>query len=270
MNRFIIEEQIQIECNGVYEFSEGKQVKEKLPIILKKLLLWRPIHVLIADEHIASWAVNQRRFRRDLKAVLDSVLNSNLMLTCLSSERLRIVQKEEYDKFYREGGRIEVESNVPELYKSIGDDVEEFFQRMKLNQILPILPYKGLPLLSEVFIEDADSLAKWNETSQVRTFHLSMLSNEEEQLYLNRRSLGKWPEFMYETTISQDEQNYALSVCYRKTYIIHNKKLYNIKEPDDWQERIMKNFREFEAKTRKRKSHQISDFVDSDDFMDSD
>ena len=64
-------------------------------------------------------------------------------------------------------------------------------------------------------------------------------------------------------------RDYELSVCYRKTYIIRDEIIYDINESDDWQERILQNFQEFEEKMRKSKSQPIAYSIDYDEFMDS-
>ena len=63
-------------------------------------------------------------------------LPPNIMVTFIGSERLECVQTNRCKKFYREGDKIEYKSSelkpkILDAYKSVGDDIEDFFQRNK-------------------------------------------------------------------------------------------------------------------------------------------
>ena len=81
----------------------------------------------------------------------------------------------------------------------------------------------------------------------VTTFHLSSLSEEEEQIIKND---NQGPDqgsknFKIQSTLLENEQNYALSICFRKTYIRQGKTFYEIAEPerhhDDHQKKRLKS-----------------------------
>ena len=70
---------------------------------------------------------------------------------------------------------------------------------------------------------------------------------------------------------SQKEQNYALSLCRRKT--IHSGPLKNgkryireIKERDPWEERIKKNYEELQRLKRKRKAPETLEALEALDY----
>ena len=62
-------------------------------------------------------------------------------MTFVGCERLKCVQKERFENLYRAGARVEYKSQdsaadeTLEVYKSVGDDIEDFFQRNKLGNI---------------------------------------------------------------------------------------------------------------------------------------
>ena len=68
---------------------------------------------------------------------MDNLKNLTL-ITRIKSERLQCVQKEQYKKLYKEasneGAKIKYDKNTTLLvYKSIGDDIDDFYDRIKMN-----------------------------------------------------------------------------------------------------------------------------------------
>ena len=74
--------------------------------------------------------------------------------------------------------------------------------------------------------------------------------------------------FNNETALSNNMQNYALSLCVRKTYYYDcsQRMMWDIEELDPWQEKIQKNFQE------NRKTHEapLFNYWESDSDSDSD
>ena len=248
MNRLIIEEENEFECKGVYELdiSADGQFVEELSKILKNHDGSKIDHVIIAANSASHKirlrksstrtnvtrryltkdfrVLNFREFANVLRTLLKSIPRSTFMLTCLASDRLECVPKKKYEKIYKEGCQIGFGFNTTKVFKSVGDDTDEFFERIKFENISPNTQFTGSFSTSD----DRVYFTKWDEKSQVYTFHLSMASNEDELLSANQAgtqklSATKLPHFKYETTVSKNEQNYELSVCYRKTYIIRDK-----------------------------------------------
>ena len=89
-------------------------------------------------------------------------------------------------------------------------------------------------------------------------------------------------DFKYPTTLHETESNYALSVCYRQSFIHKSipEKIgeryyvrnvwHRVDEPEPWQEKIMDNFQEFVNRGRAQyKSDYISDIESSCSESDS-
>ena len=213
LNRFIIEEEIQFECFGIYdeEFTYNRLVPflNMLKTVSNDQADCITGHVIIADD-ISKYIPWNR-----CKAVCEhSILDSSLIITRIESERLECVQKEKYKNFYT-GGLVSYDSgyNFQQAYKSIGDDIEVLFQLIASGKMTANYQRPLRNSASDRFHE-----------CTVSTFHLSMLSDDEETkmqsngnhlLNVNRR----YPGFKFKTSISKNEHNYALSVCHRRTLI---------------------------------------------------
>ena len=266
LNRFIIEEDIQFECNGVMgllmEFSEDqfKRFYGKHLEILdksKKTI----VHLIIA----ADFGLALTRHNMLTKFLLQLPEDKEIIISRVGSQRLECIQKEQYQKFYKEGGQVKIDAPEwkTELYKSIGDDIEDFYNRVKMNEINLIMN-KTYETINDCWtkIIKLISLNSSNSKLGVRSFHLSMLTDKEESEFHSKGKKnysGKYhnlAEFRNKTGISENEQNFALSFCGRKTYYIRydNSRcfLFDIDELDPWQEMIMKNY--LESKRAKEKS----------------
>ena len=106
----------------------------------------------------------------------------------------------------------------------------------------------------------------------VKTFHLSMLSDQEERkIHYDDTGNRKFDYFKKKTKLSKKEQNYALSLCWRKT--IHMEPLENgmryyreIIEPDPWEERIKTNYEELQRLKEKRKAPETLEALEALDY----
>ena len=183
-------------------------------------------------------------------SILDNLKNLTL-ITRIVSERLECVQKEQYEKFYKEasneGASIKYEENKTLLvYKSIGDDIEDFYDRIKMNKI----NFTDKRLVRDNGIDFRFLNNLLQHSHSVKTFHLSMLSDKEEKERL--------VNFKNETKLSKKEANYALSVGFRKSFLCigdtikDEMHVWDVVEPDPWQENIKRNFEESLKQTKKR------------------
>ena len=262
----LIEEESQFECDGVYETDSQIGQRCTLNKISKHQSGSNTAHIIIAAEPLSSQAFFAILWGR-LPSFIESGIASirNLMITLLQSERLKCVQNQKAKRFYREGGQIKNESEhiiteLPyigfsnqtiEARKSIGDDAEDFFQRMVKDQIVPNDLDINRPFIGQWDAFFFDLWPKtlwvtktyWKKTQYVHTFHLPMLSEEEEN-YLNSSEASLDTHFKFKTILQQKEMNFALSVCLRKTFLLQGEILYGIKEPEPWQAKIMKNFQD--------------------------
>ena len=62
--------------------------------------------------------------------------------------------------------------------------------------------------------------------------------------------IQRFPNFKFKTALSKNENNFALSICFRRTLIRQSGNFYEINELDPWQERIIKNNTEFHQKAK--------------------
>ena len=111
-------------------------------------------------------------------------------------------------------------------------------------------------LLTSPYFKGCNFFGLIKSPHAVKTFHLSMLSDQQERKIGNR----EFHYFKNETTLSKKE-NYALSLCVRETVLmapLENDKriIRNIIEPDYWEERIKKNFEELQRLNKKRKAQE--------------
>ena len=123
-----------------------------------------------------------------------------------------------------------------QVKKSIGDDIDDLYDHFKMNDITltdRISFTDWFPLVSTHSIMHCELT--------VKTFHLSMLSDQEEReitremfrnfeeynIYFNNLSFDEYlrrnpsvgfGNFKNETTLSKKETNYVLSLCARKTF----------------------------------------------------
>ena len=291
LNRMIIEEESQFECDGVYETDSEIGQKCTLNRISKPDS--NAHHIIIAAEPSSFekfffrwWGTLPESYRTygnffgfmnasgsDMihvdrnsyqGGINTSLRNSNVMITLLESERLKCVENEKAKRFYREGGQIENESETLkdfpladayptiETHTSIGDDAENFFERIVQGRIVPNNLDINRPFIGELddfFYGLWATQTYWNKKQYIHAFHLSMLSDDEEK-YLNSSEASLYGVFKFRTIMDKNATNFSLSVCLRKTFILQGEILYGITEPDPWQERIMKDLPEWLQKNR--------------------
>ena len=280
LNRFLIDEDLQFECAEVLDYENNKtypirqSLEKSLERVSNKSNSDLFFHLVLSNDF--KYSTTCTSF---LQNVINSIIqgqNFTFMITRIGSERLECVQKEQYEKFYNEGGEITYNQNSSaqhfQVYKSVGDDIDHFYDRIKINEIKltdsksrdsGILCYRIIPELL-------------HSTDSVKTFHLSMLSDEEEKKMHSEKTGNRiFANFRNETRLTENEQNYALSLCVRKTIYCERRseitkrqsygalpvliRLLDIVEPDFWQERIKQNFEEFARNphaTRKRKAQE--------------
>ena len=95
-----------------------------------------------------------------------------------------------------------------------------------------------------------------------------MISDDEEKRIISK----KFNDFKYSTALHEIENNYALSVCYRQSFIHKpitlelgefnwsEKGWYKIVEPDPWQERIVSNYQELNGRFQYKNDY-VSDYI---------
>ena len=194
LNRFIIEEDMQFECNGVMSFSKNqfKRFHEKHLEIL---------HLIIADvfglKHESMLTMDSSHaFSVEFLHLLNLPEDKEIIISRIGRERLECIQKEQYQKFYKEGGQVKIHTGYltvkidpewkTELYKSIGDDIEDFYNRIKMNEINLIInqTYETINDCWKKMIKSISLNNSYLDSSDskliVRSFHLSMLTDQEE------------------------------------------------------------------------------------------
>ena len=242
INRFIIEEDAQSECYGVVYLSKEFEVKKEvekeghsmtdllsslvsnfLEKIFKSQSDKTTLHIVLSIEY-------------GLVDRLDRIINSiwttssEIMITRLKSERLVCVQKEEFERFHREGGRIKSIDGTfiyEELVnKTIGDDIEDFYNRIQLNEIY----LKNKELVHSNLIAALWSLWEY----RLGRFHLSLLTEQRVRRmfhqgteFVDGEYYGNFDYFKHETILLKNDQNFALSCCSRKSFYLTNVNLEN-------------------------------------------
>ena len=230
LNRFLIDEEIENECIGIYKSNQSVP-PPKVPITDDDLDS-SFVHLIVAHNEPAP---RSSMDNTGMKSIMDHIkiptwvtdTKDKIIITKLCSVRTECVQPEKYKKICREGGNVRVDSyHTVKVERSVGDDIEDFVEQMELEKC-----------------RIGDRKKEINE--KVISFHLSLLSDKEEKKMLASRkhavkkemrqlrnisaSIMQYPtvrerltwnyeNFKYETRLSENEQNYALSVCYRKSF----------------------------------------------------
>ena len=226
-NRFLIDEEIQNECLAVHHTSESAMddwFDDEFSKFLKSQLIRMPqyelnsvfIHVIVAFQWNPSSSPPLYHVNQTFKYSLDMIPFCNIKITQLTSQRIECIQQEKYEQFNKQGGEVKVNAgNIVQVLESVGDDIEDFLEEM-------IFGWCFVP-------------------KKVISFNISLLSDEEEsKMYPRNPSVGtdedlsfgsdhlrnilppitwKYENFKNKTRLAKNEQNYALSVCCRKTFI---------------------------------------------------
>ena len=202
LNRFVVEEEGQFECEGV--FGLGDSSRRSLLSFIEDLRIWRlekrikqlELHIFISDSLLKTTLARiLRRFRSRTNL-------SYLMITHVGSETLECVTEEEYDNFYKEKGRIRYATNhifcpyiVCDVRRSIG--IEDFFQLIKMKKI-SMNPNLDL----DRYFHEKDF--KYRLESAVKNFHLSMLTEEKQnEISIQRNSGRKCSQFKNDINLSE-------------------------------------------------------------------
>ena len=256
LNRFIIEEESQFECQGVYGEIDPKSCKRRE---LSRMVQScdRPAEFNSFGNHLILAGDFSHQSRLKILTPLYepmyllpkqglSMSSLPMTITCIRSERLECVQKDRFEQFYNREGLIvynrydknKIATFTLWAQKSIGDDIEDFFERIKSKIITPINDEFFSNLRMSFFLRMFDGINSLRmQESALPTFHLSMLSDRDENK-LNRGSFRKNADFKKLTRLSNENHNYALSVCFRKTFIRRDCLYYEIYEPDNAKESI--------------------------------
>ena len=289
LNRFLIEEDIQFECAGVVEHKRDMETKMKRNI--ERDLMKNLERISNESNSIGHLVLSTDLEYSSTYSIFDNIKNLTMMMTRINSKRLECVQQEQYNKLYKdasnEGGQIKYGNKTVLVYTSIGDDIDDFYDRIKTNKI------KFTDIRN--FLDYSDFQARLDNLLQarhsVKTFNLSTLSEEERKMHSEKNKKG---------------HKYALSLGARKTLLCMSKAmcgktpLWNVKvhvwdvveldpwqesqqlesrrllhqqdsnedvwdvvEPDPWQERIKKNFQELSKQMEKIKSQQALEALEA-------
>ena len=250
----LIEEDMQFECYGIMDCTSQSHRGSGIWRILEELTGLFPSSNAILEkimndqsDRTISHLIFSADFAKNFHGIMDhgpneyidganhvdieccnkiacaELTSTPLMITRIGSERLQCIQKQQSKDIYRYGGRFgpwyQHGTMVPAWFdseadvgKSIGDDIEDFYNRIKTNEINICMQYSKLDKVT--LTDQISSLYPYNNSvSTVRTFHVSMLTDKQE----NEMSSEFFKD---ETSLSKDEQNYALSLCARRTFFL--------------------------------------------------
>ena len=234
LNRFLIDEETENECIGIYE--SNKLVRPPKVFLTDDESDSSFVHLIAAHNEKATSSMEYTRY---MKSIVDHIMNptwvtstdtnEKIIITNLCSVRTECVQSEKYKKICKEGGNVRVDSyRTVKVERSVGDDIEDFVEQMELEKR-----------------RIGDRKKELNEN--VITFHLSLLSDKEEKNILAPRKEAikeeiwrlrkksanimrnpmvkeiltwNYKNFKYATRLSENEHNYALSVCYRTSFSV--------------------------------------------------
>ena len=215
LNRFIIEEDTQFECAGIIDYENNKRASY--------LLYDDFFNDLNRLDYVGHLFVSA-----ESGFLIPSILDLPCMITRIGSERLECIQKEQYENFYNEGGQITYHQNSSirplQVYKSTGDDIDYFYDSITTHN-MNLENMRTSELFALTSLDSALQFGIIRKISfsdllinSVKTFHLSMLSDEEEKkMHSEETGYRKFDNFKKYTKLSKKEQNYALSLCARRS-----------------------------------------------------
>ena len=248
LNRFIIEEDTQFECTEVVEWKSGsswENLVQDLKESFNRLVELRSYSEIYQKSGIFKQVKFSKKSNSDFirhlflsfdfypvdmiseiypdiypfsddrpfKSFIDGIRTSpeiSHMITRIGSQRLEYVQKERYEKLYTEGGQIKYnEVGSFEVHQSIVNDIDDFYDRIKMNKI----NFAERRLLTDYMYKSFDDFFEfWDTPDSVKTFHLSMLTDEEERkIHSENTDNLKLDYFKNKTTLSRNEPNYVLA-----------------------------------------------------------
>ena len=145
LNRFLIEEDAQFECVAslcIWDIFDKTSLSLK-PINEIESIIGCSLSSLgqfiIAGGPNGKFQYNtmyrMSRLIQLVKQKSQAKLHLNIMVTFIGCARLECVQTDRFKKFYKESGKIKYKNQILNAYKSVGDDLEVFFQRNKNEMI---------------------------------------------------------------------------------------------------------------------------------------
>ena len=198
MNVFIIEEESQFECDGVFDLEDTPS-KRYNPLL-------RRLHAEKSDQNLQMHLILASHRHMPILQNFYEVPKENLMVTCIGSERLECVNGEICDKLNKEGGFIKYQQQSRfrsvEVETSIGDDIEIFVNLIKLKQYAQEIDNTFFRYFPHIISPE------WFANA-VNTFHIALFDEEQR----NRKRLV----FKHKTRTVTSENNFALSICFRRT-----------------------------------------------------
>ena len=205
-NRFVAEENDQFEVYAFYRIKDWVEDEVRIEKAVQKYAEQSKRDKTDTNIVHFIWAGHIYDCDDILKTIKNEMARFGLkkgMVSFLQKHRFHCVTKEKYEELYEKGGQIDG-SNM-EL--SLGDDLEDFLNRIKNNEI------HGHEL------GPGDNL--------INTFHLSLLSpGQKRKLAINHDDYHKTfhnhdPDVpKKEMAKSESKSKYAFSLCRRGTYII--------------------------------------------------
>ena len=146
LNRFLIEEDTQSECNGIFECTNARELKNSITNL--ETNFQRISNESKSDFYGHLVLSGDFCFNGDFSLKYSCLRvpylhGFPLMITRVGSERLECVQKKLYKKLYKDGGSIKyylVQGNCPRhklkgVNKSVGDDVDNFYDCLESGTI---------------------------------------------------------------------------------------------------------------------------------------
>ena len=96
-----------------------------------------------------------------------------------------------------------------QVYKSIGDDIDDFYDRIKMNKIN--FTNERLLTSSDIQVQSLSNLLQ--ALHSVKTFHLSMLSKKEERkMHSEKTGNQRFVNFKNETKLSKKEKKICIII----------------------------------------------------------
>ena len=206
VNLFVIEEDVQNEIHCFHPVSDDATNNAKT--ITNSLLAYKKDEPELTRQyqlHIiwAGWTLKSLDWTKisELESKIDSFQLSRPLLTILSRERQYCTTTEHYKDLQNKRGWV----SGRKTETSIGDDLYNFSQRLKGDQML----YIG-----------------WRVPEFVLSFHISEISNNDlakleagDQEFKNSFLKAEPDVPKEQMATSKSERKYALSLCYRKTEV---------------------------------------------------
>ena len=223
-NRFVAEENDQFEVYAFYRINGWVNDEVRIEKAVQKYAEQSKRDKTDTNTVHFIWAGHIYDCDDILKTIKNEMARFGLkkgMVSFLQRHRFHCVTKEKYEELYEKGGQID----GTKMELSLGDDLEDFLNRIKNNEI------------HDHELGPGDNL--------INTFHLSLLSSgQKRKLAINDDDYRKTfhnhdPDVpKKEMAKSESKSKYAFSLCRRGTYIISPEILLpkERREPLGWQQ----------------------------------